>query len=167
MSEQDNCGWPTADGTACEHPATEDNGRCWQHTDNARTGGRPSKYTDDRAQDALEAARMSKSKSGCARAAGVELPTLNRWLDKNPDLDDGREFRLAFAQARRDGETVLVHGGLRNDDIDTSMAKFLLATSFGYVKTERREHLVDEDADLDPDHATADWVTYESDAEDA
>lgn len=151
----DNCGWPTADDTACRNPATGDDGRCWipSHGDESAINphGRPSKFNQERAQDALEAARMSKAKSGCARAAGVDLATLNRWLEANPDLDDGTDFRLAFARARRDGETVLVQGGLRNDEVDTSMAKFLLSTSFGYVKTERREVGVDTEYDFETD----------------
>ena len=138
----ETCDWPTTKDTACQNPPTGDDGRCWidSHGDFEAENphGRPSKFSTGRARDAIEAARQSKSKSGCARAANVDLATLNRWLDDNPTVD-GEDFRAAFAQARKDGETVLVQGGLRNDEIDTSMAKFLLATSFGYVKTERRE----------------------------
>lgn len=146
----DNCGWPTANDTACKHPPTEDNGRCWLHADDADDIGRPTKFTDERAQAAIEAARQSKSETGCARAAEVTWPTLNRWLEDNPTFETASgervEFRSAFGRARRDGETVLVQGGLRNDDIDTSMAKFLLATSFDYVKTEEVQHSAGDEA---------------------
>lgn len=156
MSDSDYCGWPTSDGSACEHPASDDEtGRCWQHTDNARTGGRPSKFDDERARQAVRAAREAKSKAGCARAALVDKHTLHRWLEKNPTFEtqsgDREQFRNAFSRARSEGERVLLQGGLRNDDIDSGMARFILSTSYGYVKTERKEHLVDDDADFDED----------------
>lgn len=145
----DICGAPTADDTACQHPPSDkggDPGRCWVPAHNSDPddqldgGGAPSKFDDEAAEAAFEAARQSKSKAGCARAAGVDPATLQRWVERNPTLTDGREFRKTFARARRDGETVLVQGGLRNDEVDTSMAKFLLATSFDYVKKQEIEH---------------------------
>lgn len=139
----DTCGWPTDAGHACTHPPTEDNGRCWLHADDDREIGRPSKFDGERARAAIQAARQSKSKAGCARAAEIDKSTLEYWIQENPtfetDAGDTVEFSNAFARARRDGETVLIQGGLRNNDVDTSMAKFLLATSFDYVKTERTE----------------------------
>jgi len=146
----DTCGYPTAQDTPCQHTTTDDGDpdRCWVDSHNeADTGndspGRPSKFNDDRAQQAIEAARQSKSKAGCARAAGVDPKAIQRWEEKNPEFTtpagETREFRHAFADARADGETVLVQGGLRNDNVDTSMAKFLLSTSFDYIETEKRE----------------------------
>lgn len=151
MTNDEICGAPTADDTACQHPTTDDGdpGRCWipghndTPSDQLNAGGRPSKFNDERARAAIEAARQSKSKAGCARAAEVDHTTLAYWLDDNPTFETASgevvDFSTAFARARRDGETVLVQGGLRNDEVDTSMAKFLLSTSFGYVKTERTE----------------------------
>lgn len=105
--------------------------------------GRPSKFTDDRAQDAIEAAEEGLSKAGCERAAGVGDGTLNNWLEANPTFEDEdgeeRQFLRAFRRARRAGESELVHRGLYDDDTDSSMVKFLLASSFDYKKTEQRE----------------------------
>jgi transposase-like protein len=150
----DKCDHPTegGDGPPCQHPVTDDGDpdRCWlpQHNDadtNNPQPGRPSEYTEDKARAAIEAARQSKSKAGCARAAGIDNTTLDYWLTEcehtvsDPESGQQRDFSQAFADARKDGETVLVQGGLRNDNVDTSMAKFLLSTSYGYVKTEKRE----------------------------
>jgi hypothetical protein len=154
MSDADRCGYPTDEsGDPCKNSVTDDGDpdRCWIDAHNASDvtdhgqPGRPSKFNDERARDAIEAARQSKSLGGCARAAGISKQGfISRWLE-NEDLTftdtEGRERRFvdAFADAREDGETVLVQGGLRNDNVDTSMAKFLLSTSYDYVKTERRE----------------------------
>ncbi|WP_254766516.1 hypothetical protein [Salinilacihabitans rarus] len=147
--DTDVCGsTDTATGEPCQRPAgwgtDGDEGHCATHVeDGEEPGGRPSKFTDERARDAITAARQSKSEAGCARAAGVSHTTLQNWKEVNPTFIDesGREraFFAAYMRARADGETILVQGGLRDGDIDTSMAKFLLATSFDYTKTEKRE----------------------------
>lgn len=134
MSDNDNCGWPTAKGHGCKHPPTEDNGRCWLHADDDRDIGRPSKYNDEDAQAAIDAAKEGVSKSGCARAAGVDRATIDRWLDAHDD------FRADFTRARARGERKLIRDGLTDPDTDSQMARFLLAASFQYVKAERREH---------------------------
>jgi hypothetical protein len=134
----DYCGWPTADGSACEHPATDDKtGRCWQHTEDAKKGGRPSKFNDERAREVLEAARECKSIRGCGRAAGVVENTILNWLRENPEFEsetgETREFLRAFMRARAEAETLLTRGPLsRPDEIDGQHARFLLKTSFGY-----------------------------------
>ena len=142
----DTCDAETTSGEPCQNPAGED-GSCWipSHSDPdaENPGGRPSKLTDERREAALEAARDGKSKAGCARAAGVSDSTLLDWVDTHD------EFRSAFRRARAAGETELLRGGLTDDDVDSSMAKFLLSTSFGYVKTERHE--VDADVTHDGD----------------
>lgn len=165
MTEDDICGAECADGTPCEHPA----GSCpvashgADDADNAQ--GRPSKFTDERAQDAIDAAREGLSKAGCERAAGVGDGTLNNWLEADPTFTDAdgeeRHFLRAFRRARRAGESELVQGGLYDDDVDSSMAKFLLSTSFDYKKTEKREvdadveHSGSIDAELDvPPHVS-------------
>lgn len=141
---KDNCGWPTAEGTACEHPATEDSGRCWQHDENAKTGGRPSKFDDERAREAVQAARECKSLRGCGRAAGVMKNTIKNWLRQNPEFqtEDGewKNFLPAFLRARAEAESLLTRGGLtRPDDLDGAHARFLLKTSFGYQDVDRIE----------------------------
>ena len=136
----EKCGHPTANDTPCQHPTTDDGDpdRCWidAHNDaptESDDPGRHSSLSPDDHDAILEAARDGLSKSGCARAAGVTHTTLNRYLEANP------EFRSSFAQARARGEQTLVAEGLRDPETDSSMAKFLLSTSFDYVKTEKKE----------------------------
>ena len=100
------------------------------------TTGRPraktSRYEGDH-DTLIEAAKTKKSKRGCARSAGVSHTALQRYLDAHDD------FRASFKQARGRGEAELIEGGLHDDAVDTSMAKFLLASSYDYKKTEQRE----------------------------
>lgn len=49
------------------------------------------------------------------------------------------DFLQAFMRARSAGEQRLIQGGLADPNVNSQMAKFLLSTSFDYVKTERRE----------------------------
>lgn len=139
----DVCGHPTADGGECANPATEGDS-CWIDAHGGSTSvGRDSKFSDERARDVIHAAKQGKSKAGCARAAGIGEATLARWLEADHTFVDAdgqqRDFRSALRRARADGETVLIQGGLRDENVDSSMAKFLLATSFDYQKTERHE----------------------------
>jgi len=152
---EDICGAECTDGTPCEHPA----GSCPvpshsdQDADNPQ--GRDFSLSEEDHETILQAARDGKSKSGCARAAGVSHTELRRYLDAH------EQFRSAFRRARGRGEEKLIEGGLYDDDVDSSMAKFLLSSSFDYTKTEKRE--VEMDADVDATHdVTADFVTYSS-----
>ena len=97
------------------------------------TKGRDFAITEDDHDDLLQAAKTGLSLRGCARAAGVSHSQLRRYLDAH------EEFRSSFAQARARGETELIEGGLRDEGVDTSMAKFILASSYGYKKAEKRE----------------------------
>lgn len=141
----DICGAETTSGEPCQNPAGED-GSCWipshNDPDAENPDGRPSKFTDERREDALQAAREGKSKAGCARAAGVAKSTLADWVDTR------EEFRNAFRRARAEGESELIRGGLTDEDVDSSMAKFLLASSFDYQKTEKIDADVTHDGDL-------------------
>lgn len=136
MTDDDICGHPTqgGDGPPCQHPASEGNS-CWieAHGGSSETG-RDFALDESDHETVLEAARTGASKSGCARAAGVDRASLDRYLDAHED------FRAAFERARARGEQRLIADGLRDPDTDSSMAKFLLSTSFDYVKTEKREH---------------------------
>jgi len=135
----DTCGYETADGTPCEHRATEPDDRCWQHTDSgdADTGGRDFAVSESDHDDLLTAAREGFSMVGCARAVGVSETALSNYLDAHD------EFKRAFTRARHEGERTLVRGPLIDDestpDIDGQHARFLLSTSFDYIKTERTE----------------------------
>lgn len=139
MTEQ--CNATKNNGEGCSYPAKYDDGKCGIHTEETEDtdpGGRPSKYSEERATQAIEAAEEGKSKSGCARAAGVPQSTLQDWLNADY-MYEGDQFPVAFARARAKGETKLLSGGLYDPDVDSSMAKFLLASSFDYVKAEKRE----------------------------
>jgi len=136
--DADKCNHPLPDGGTCDNPAT-DGDTCWipSHGGDAENGHRPTKFTQEKADRAKDAARKGMSKAGCARSVGVDKATLQRWLDKH----DG--FRNAFTRARSEGEEKLVTGPLydREDepDMDGQHARFLLSTSFEYVKTEKQE----------------------------
>lgn len=151
MSDE-RCGWELDDGTGCDHPPTEDNGRCWQHADEDKNQGRPTKFNDERAREAVEAARECKSIAGCGRACGVVPNTMENWLRQNPVFTDAdgteRNFLQAFLRARAQGESVLTNDALKNpDEIDGPHARFLLKTSFGYQDVDRLE--IDDVSDED------------------
>lgn len=137
----DICGAECADGSPCEHPA----GSCPvpshsnEATDNPQ--GRDFALGEEDHDDVLEAASQGKSVRGCARAAGVSHSQLRRYLDAHED------FRSSFERARARGESELIKGGLRDEDVDSSFAKFLLASSFDYTKKEKRE--VDHQGEVD------------------
>jgi len=147
------CGADTTDDEPCQNPAGED-GSCWIPThgsdddDVENPQGRDFAIGEDDHADVLEAAETGMSKAGCARAAGVDKASLLRYLDAHED------FRTAFERARARGESELIEGGLRDDDVDTSMAKFLLASSFDYKKTEKRE--VEADVNQTTEHSVDD-----------
>lgn len=152
MTDTDNCGWPTAEDTACQHAATEADGRCWQHTgQNPTPGGRPSTLEDHKTE-IFEAAREGMTLKGCARIAGVDESTLYRWINKYD------KFRKSLKRARAQGE--LKH--LRN--INDRGSQFALERSFGWVKTERHEVGIDDDHDIS-EGVTAEFVTYNGDGD--
>jgi hypothetical protein len=97
---------------------------------------------------------MGMSKAGCARLAGVDKASFQRYLDAHPD------FRNAFTRARAQGEQRLIEGPLINDDdpttpdIDGQHARFLLSTSFDYIKTEKQDVTMDAEIDHDVDKDT-------------
>jgi len=134
----DTCGHPTqgGDGPPCQNPASHGDS-CYipAHGGDGDPGGREWSISTDDHDDILDAARNGLSKSGCARAAGVDKASLLRYLE----AAEHDTFRTAFARARAKGEEKLARRGLYDDDTDSSMAKFLLSTSFDYIKTEKRE----------------------------
>lgn len=135
----DTCGAECVDGSACQHPADSCPVPSHSDPDADNPHGRDFSITPDDHDAILEAARKGMSESGCARAAGVDWPQLNRYLEAHPD------FRSAFTRARHEGERKLVEGPLMDDrhpdapEMDGQHARFLLSTSFDYVKTEKRQ----------------------------
>jgi len=119
------------------HLLGEASARAILDEDGGASKGREFALCEEDHEEILEAAETGMSIRGCARAAGVSLSQLQRYLDAHSD------FRVSFERARAQGESELIRGGLRDDDVDTSMAKFLLASSYDYKKTEKREHTGD------------------------
>jgi hypothetical protein len=139
MTDEELCGASTTSEQPCQNPAGED-GSCWIPSHGADADddvenpqGRDFALDESDHEDVLDAAETGMSLRGCARAAGVSHSQLRRYLDAHPD------FRSSFERARAKGESELIRGGLRDDEVDTSMAKFLLASSFDYKKTEKKE----------------------------
>lgn len=110
--------------------------------------GRPSKYNEERVERILKAARKGKTKKGCARAGGIIRETLNTWLEKSRNGEDFSGFFEEFTHARAEGESELVEQCKRSDP------KFLLAASYGYKTTQKKE--VDMEADVTFDELAED-----------
>jgi len=123
----------TVDELADVHMLGESSAKAILGDDDGATKGKDFALDEGDHDTLIEAAKTGLSKRGCARAAGVSHTALQRYLDAHDD------FRASFAQARSRGETELIVGGLRDEDVDTSMAKFLLASSFDYKRAEKRE----------------------------
>ena len=143
-SDEQTCGEIKGNGEPCENPVKYADGKCGIHSEiNGDTQGRPTKFSDKRARQALNAARIGKSKRGCERAAGVGEGTIDRWLEADREFegDDGLidSFAQAFAQARAKGETQCIRNA-RREDGNPAFEKYLLSSSFGYKKTEKQEH---------------------------
>ena len=146
----DVCGHPTegGDGPPCQNPAGE-NGRCHIPSHNDPDAENPqgsrSTFTDEDARIAIMAARKGKSERGIERQVGVSKNTIfgddgwlyqdHRFTDENGNVVD---FFTALMRARSDGEDEWIEEG-RGEDGDASFAKFMLATSYDYKKTEKQE----------------------------
>lgn len=133
------------DGDRCTYTAKHEDGKCGIHTDMTDTSpGKPTLFSDERARLAIAAARdEGKSVRGCERAAGVGEGTIRGWKDDDSltFLDENgekRQFSRAFAQARGTGESMYIQDG-RDPEGDTSFAKFMLSSSYGYEKTEKHK----------------------------
>ena len=136
----ETCGYDLDDGSTCDLPASRDDGRCHHHTEagEQKRGGREFTIDEGDHDTLLESARAGMSKAGCARSVGVSHTELQRYLDAHPD------FRDAFTRARAKGERRLIEGPLYETpedepDMDGQHARFLLSSSFDYVKTEKQE----------------------------
>ena len=125
------------DGDPCEYAAKYDDGKCGIHTDeNPRQdpGGRPS-LLEEYEDDIMVGARQGMTLEGCARLAGVAEKTLHSWINNN------EEFRKSLKRARAQGELK------RLQTVNESGSRFILERSFGYTKTEKREHSTPEGED--------------------
>jgi hypothetical protein len=106
--DTEQCGYETADGTACSHPACRPDGRCWIHTEAEEPAdvGRDSKLTKERQEQIAQAIEQGKSVTSAARMAGVSRNAVYSWLDKGEDDETGvyAEFHDRITRARGHGE---------------------------------------------------------------
>ena len=108
MTDDDICGVETADGTPCQNPPSEPDGKCWLHSDVSEPPdvGRDTKLTQERQEQIAEAIESGKSMTSAARMAGVSRNAVYSWLEKGEDQDDGAyaEFHDRITRARGHGE---------------------------------------------------------------
>jgi hypothetical protein len=144
----DICGYTTASGSPCQHFATEDDGRCWQHTDDpdTETGGRPRAFDDQQTrQRVLVAVGQGLKVGDQAALAGVSPDTLRRALcciesPRQPTLDeDPCEFCANYARSHANGA---------REVLNDCRPEFVASASYGYVKEEKRTHAGDPDEPL-------------------
>jgi len=141
------CGQPTKDGGKCQRDAgwglESDIGPCRDHAEEYRV---PKKLDEETKNSLVGAAQAGAFKRHCAHVAGIAPSTLRDWLNRGEDhVTNDIDSPLAdlyrrFQRARAAGAV----SKLRDADDE-----FVLERSYGYTKTERKEHLVDDDADLD------------------
>jgi len=145
----DNCGYELDDGTPCQRDAgwgTDSTiGHCKDH---AQEWTIPQKLDEETINTLVGAAQSGAFKKHCAQVAGITPQTLRSWLAEGEDhaerdLDTAlADLHLRFTRARAASAVQK----LQNADDE-----FVLERSYGYIRQERKEHLVDEDADLDRD----------------
>jgi len=143
----DICGEPTADGTPCQRTAgfgtdTED-GPCYDHVEE-----RPvlRKFTPERRERIVGAASSGAYKKHIAQMAEIDPDTLERWLSMG-EKDEQNALDTDLAEFYTDWQRARGVGALQKlQNVDD---EFILERSYGYTKTERREHLVDDEAELE------------------
>jgi hypothetical protein len=140
MSEK--CGsTDTADGEPCELPATRPDDRCHHHTEHEDEQAKPGRdrlLDDERKQQIIyTAVNSGLTVSDQANLAQVCPDTLRRALccveaPHNPELTTGDpcQFCEGYAQAHARGAMEV---------LDECRPEFRAASTFGYVKTEKRE----------------------------
>jgi len=144
MPTNDICGAECVDGSQCQNP--HDSCPVPSHSDPTAENPHGRDFAIDKSDhdDILQAAREGFSKAGCARAAGVDEKSLHRYLE----ADEHEDFRRSFTRARHEGERVLVKGALYDEPeerkknertVNAQHARFILSTSFDYIKTEKKE----------------------------
>jgi|AKVG01.1.fsa_nt_gi hypothetical protein len=146
----DTCGHITNDGTRCQKSGNKKDGKCYIHSDHEEVNmGAPSKF-DDAKDDLLSNAEEYITTKQVAQGAGVSKQTLYNYIQMHDDFAE--EFRRRRSQASQN----LIQDALTGE-VDSSFAKFLLQTSFDFIKTE--EKLVDENHSKDnfDDGFTVDW----------
>jgi len=149
----DLCGYPTANGGACQHPTTEDGDpdRCWEDSHNdapteSGQSGRPRAFDDQQTrQRVLVAVGQGLKVQHQASLAGVSPDTLRRALccvktPRDPTLTtkDPCDFCEGYAQAHARGAM---------DVLDECRPEFRASASFGYVKEEKTELSTPDDED--------------------
>lgn len=126
----DICGYPTADGSPCQNPAT-DSDSCWlnEHGGSAEPSGRdrepPERATQEQIASVIE---QGGSIAEACRRAGVHRETFYRWMQFGEEEDAGpfQEFHDRLTRARGEGEATyreaLMEIAVENDDTATLMS---------------------------------------------
>jgi len=146
MTDDDICGHPTANDGSCQRAAgwgTErDSSPCRDHVQD-----RPvlREFSEETRQRILGAAESGAFKKHIAQVAEISTDTLNRWLDMGErDAENG--FETDLAGFYRSWQRARGAGALQT--LKECDEEFVAERAYGYTKTERREHLVDDEADL-------------------
>lgn len=100
----ETCGHPTADDTACEHPACRPDGKCWMHTDHdPASPGQPTKLTKSRQENIAAAVEAGDPLKAAVEEHGITFQTHLNWMERgedNPESIYGEYFdRLTRALA--------------------------------------------------------------------
>ena len=102
------------------------------------TPARQSKFTPDRVERILKAARLGVKVGGCAASGGVAPSTMHRWLMRGEAGEAGyAEFGEQWAAARAAGESRLVKivvAAAMEGPKNWTAAMTLLERSFGYTQ---------------------------------
>lgn len=152
MPDDDICGsTDTHDGEPCQNPAghgmDSDIGPCWRHdpSHDGDQGGRPAFIDDEAAKERLyEAVEDGLYLNHAAAYARYSYDTVKAARDKGEEhLRQGKETKFSEFSEELDAREA---AGIKKRMGEVSPEHFVAVK--GYAKTERREHLVDDEADL-------------------
>ena len=98
----------------------------------AQKVGAPSKFTKEKADKIIEYVRKGNFKTTAARASGINVITLNRWVEagRNGKSKELREFCIALDKAEADAETAAVERWIGHQDKSPEAIKEYLRRRF-------------------------------------
>ena len=147
------CTAKTAAGKRCRRKAG-DGGRCHAHS-GAPDVGRPDVLTANDHEQIVRAVRTGAGREVAARAAGIDVRTLQRWLARGSDEDADERFRALARDVERAGgqREVQAHAHMARAGRDDWRAEL---ACLRYVRgcPARHEH---SGPDGDPIEIRADW----------
>ena len=130
------CGHPTADGSPCQNPTTDDGDadRCWidGHNEASVEAGQPGRDREPPTRETQERIAAVIESGGslreAARKSGVHREQIGRWMEYGDEEDAGpfADFRDRLVRARGEGESqyrqTLMAIAEENGDTATLMA---------------------------------------------